>query len=401
MMGMAVPQRASQSYGYLALAQQQQQAAQERIRSARQALNDAKTNEAKDAARAQLRQLLADVFDQDMQMRETQAAEIESRLAKLRQQYQARAKVKEEIIDLQLKVIEQDAAGLGFPGGQSFVPTPQSPVDSASPFENRSNFPAPAIPRDPMAGGRGRYSPPATRVDQFDPVPRERTLEEVNKISPSVVAKLKERGQFVESAEGKLYAYANVQLPSGPSVIRVIDSATGKLVGTATVNTVVGPLQFTDEGIASREANGNLELRIPLKRRTGRNADVFEPGASAASTIRPFPSYADLTSEYKALRDQYRQATFGLATAEAEFNESVRAAQQTQPKTTVEEVKKQQPDAWQAVKHFRLEVEAAHRLLETKLDLLELDRIAATRTRDAAKTDLDPWSVTRGNEQGS
>ena len=44
--------------------------------------------------------MLSDIFAQDMQTRERQAAEIESRLAKLRKQYQARDKVKDEIIDL-------------------------------------------------------------------------------------------------------------------------------------------------------------------------------------------------------------------------------------------------------------------------------------------------------------
>lgn len=112
------------SGGSLGLAQRQPQAAQEQIRAARQQLSDAKTDDDKKAARAHLRKLLADIFAQDMQMREKQAAEIKSRLAKLRQQYQAREKVKDQIIDLQLKVIERDAAGLGFPGNASPSPTP-------------------------------------------------------------------------------------------------------------------------------------------------------------------------------------------------------------------------------------------------------------------------------------
>jgi uncharacterized protein (TIGR03067 family) len=60
-----------------------------------------------------------------MQAREKHAAEIESRLARLRKQYQEREAAKDKIIDLQLQVIESDAAGLGFPGASSPVATPE------------------------------------------------------------------------------------------------------------------------------------------------------------------------------------------------------------------------------------------------------------------------------------
>ena len=81
------------------------------LRRLRQAQQPADEN----AARAELRQLLSDIFAEDMQVRQRQATEIEARLAKLRQQYQAREKVKDEIIELQIKVLEKEADGLGFP----------------------------------------------------------------------------------------------------------------------------------------------------------------------------------------------------------------------------------------------------------------------------------------------
>jgi hypothetical protein len=532
MMSMAAPRQATQ-YGYLGLAQLRQQAAQERIRAARQSLSDAKTDADKQAARAQLRQLLADVFAQDMQMREKQAAEIEARLAKLRQQYQARAKVKDEIIDLQLKVIEQDAAGLGFPGGNSTVATPRAtpptPVRSGSPLGNRSNLPASDTPNDPMIrGGQSGANVPATRVDQHDPIRPERKLGDLKKTHALVVANLKTAGHFIESDDGNLYAYANVTFPSGPSDIRVVDSATGKLVATATLNSAAGPLVFTEEGVATRESFNIPSLRVPLKKPPvtfsprfdsgGGGANPFDPMATAldpeflkkyptepqtrvgelsarghfvgspdgklyayvetkgdgipegtaeirvcdvrtgqrlaaakikapvgklrffnegvatedtdgtlkllisfsqdhdtqdvlettipdksgsGATNRPTtssPSTPALTpeaavvSEYNELRSQYRKAKAPLALAESQFNTLVAEAQKQKPNTSVDDVKKQHPIAWQAVERARPDFEAAHRLLETKLELLILDRKSATLTLDAAKAEYQKLS---------
>ena len=60
------------------------------------------------------------------------------------------------IIDLQLKVIEQDAAGLGFPSGDSFRARPAPPL------------------REFDGSGSPSRNVPATRADQHDPIPEER-----------------------------------------------------------------------------------------------------------------------------------------------------------------------------------------------------------------------------------
>jgi hypothetical protein len=112
--------------------------------------------------------------------------------------------------------------------------------------------------------GRSRPNVPTIRADQHDPIPQERTLDEAKKIRPAEVAELKKRGHFIESTDGRFYAYANTDLRSRSSHIRVVDSATGKLIGAATINSVVGPLEFTDDGVASRETDGVLQLRVPL-----------------------------------------------------------------------------------------------------------------------------------------
>jgi hypothetical protein len=89
--------------------------AEEELVAALRALGAATNEEEKKAARAKLRDLLAAIFADDMLAREKQVKEIEERTAKLRQQFQARLSVKDEIIDLQLKMLENESAGLGFP----------------------------------------------------------------------------------------------------------------------------------------------------------------------------------------------------------------------------------------------------------------------------------------------
>jgi hypothetical protein len=199
------------------------------IRNTRQRLADAKTDDDKQAARAQLRQLLADVFVQDMRMREKHAAEIEARLAKLRQQYREREKVKDAIIDLQLKVIEHDAAGLDFPGGLSFTPSPGRKV--------------PPSPNEPRNRGDIRNRGDAPRIR--DELP----LDQFKEVHADAIEAMTALGHFVESPDGRFFVYANSNRPRGPSEIRLIDSATGRPVATTTVSFAVAALEFTDSGV--------------------------------------------------------------------------------------------------------------------------------------------------------
>jgi hypothetical protein len=88
---------------------------------------------------------------------------------------------------------------------------------------------------------------------------------------------MSKRGHFVESADGKLYAYANVNFPHGPSQIHVFESATGSLLADVNIAQAAGPLVFTEEGLATREEPGKLELRIPLPMKAGPDGPVFAP----------------------------------------------------------------------------------------------------------------------------
>src|SRR6185436_2293276 len=99
---------------------------QPRIEAAMKKLRDAKGDDEKQAAKTALRNVLAKIFEEDMNAREKQAKEIETRLATLRQRYQERQKAANEILDLQLKVLENEAAGLGFTSGGSVTVVPST-----------------------------------------------------------------------------------------------------------------------------------------------------------------------------------------------------------------------------------------------------------------------------------
>jgi phosphoenolpyruvate-protein kinase (PTS system EI component) len=59
-------------------------------------------------------------FDEDMKTREAELAKLEERLSKLRSQLDRRRKAKTDIIQLQIKVLLNEADGLGFTGASFF-----------------------------------------------------------------------------------------------------------------------------------------------------------------------------------------------------------------------------------------------------------------------------------------
>jgi hypothetical protein len=68
----------------------------------------------------QLEAAVAKLFDEDLKARETELTKLEERLKKLRAQLDRRSKAKDEIIKLQIKVLQNEAEGLGFQGSSSF-----------------------------------------------------------------------------------------------------------------------------------------------------------------------------------------------------------------------------------------------------------------------------------------
>ena len=115
------------------------------IEQAANRVRDAEGAEAKSEARKQLRKLLDNYFEDDMQRRAEELARIEERVKKLHALLERREDRKGEIIDLQMKVALNEADGLGFfsqPGGAGPEYSPTMPPGT---------FPAPATDRTPRA----------------------------------------------------------------------------------------------------------------------------------------------------------------------------------------------------------------------------------------------------------
>ncbi|MCA9061177.1 MAG: hypothetical protein KDA85_21840, partial [Planctomycetaceae bacterium] len=109
----------------------------EKLAAAIEKLRSAASEEDRTAARSDVRTALVQIFNNDMQSREQQAQEIETRLQKLRNVYQQREAKRDEIINLQVQVLEKGAAGLEFPG----ITVPATTTSQLNPGANRINTP--------------------------------------------------------------------------------------------------------------------------------------------------------------------------------------------------------------------------------------------------------------------
>lgn len=77
-------------------------------------LATAKTEDEKQVMKSDLKKRLLDYFEKDLAERESKLKPLEDRVKKLREQIDKRRAAKEELVDLQLKLIEHQAEGLGF-----------------------------------------------------------------------------------------------------------------------------------------------------------------------------------------------------------------------------------------------------------------------------------------------
>ena len=86
-----------------------------KLRRAIKILRTAKGAAAKEKATVNLSKLLKDQFDTDLKQREKEIASIEARVKQLRSILGKRRDARNEIIELQVKVLVNEAKGLGFP----------------------------------------------------------------------------------------------------------------------------------------------------------------------------------------------------------------------------------------------------------------------------------------------
>jgi hypothetical protein len=88
------------------------------LRQAADAVHNAKGDDETTAARKQLTELIEKYFEEDMVQRQKELADLEKRLAKLREQLDRRRTKKQDIVELQAKVLLNEADGLGFYSGE-------------------------------------------------------------------------------------------------------------------------------------------------------------------------------------------------------------------------------------------------------------------------------------------
>jgi len=89
-------------------------AAMSRVKEARRKLQGADTQEDESEATTGLREALDEYFDLDMELRQKELDEVKKGLQDMSDRLQKRADAKDEIVDLQLQMIVNEAEGLGF-----------------------------------------------------------------------------------------------------------------------------------------------------------------------------------------------------------------------------------------------------------------------------------------------
>jgi hypothetical protein len=84
------------------------------LRRLTEELREAGDEKKKTEITKQLESVVGDIFDLDMKGREAELSKLEARLKKLREQLDRRRQARGEIIQLEVKVMMNEAAGLGF-----------------------------------------------------------------------------------------------------------------------------------------------------------------------------------------------------------------------------------------------------------------------------------------------
>ena len=115
------------------------------IRKGVETYQAAKTDEEKVVAEKAISSALSEYFEADMKSREQDIKEIEERVQKLRAQLEKRRAAKATILDLQLKVMINEAEGLGFYGRSSSVRGTQTSHGRSRPSNVQIPLEAPAV----------------------------------------------------------------------------------------------------------------------------------------------------------------------------------------------------------------------------------------------------------------
>jgi hypothetical protein len=153
-----------------------------------EALREAEDDQARSKAEENLRDLLSKYFGEDMKRRDAELKEMAKRLKKLEEQLELRKEKMDEIVDLQMKVLVNQANGLGFfsneqtsnehlPQNQFYFYSPRPKIVAQPPTTQivpgatavPAEPPTPTPPRParpaPVAPPTERYVPPAASIE--------------------------------------------------------------------------------------------------------------------------------------------------------------------------------------------------------------------------------------------
>jgi hypothetical protein len=133
------------------------------IHSAAAEVRDAKGDDDRKAAQKKLDEALSKYFDDDMVQREKDLKQVEERVTKLHDLLEKRRSNKQEIIDLESKVVLNQANGLGFYDGDESGPgvTPGALFKGGAPFTIRT---------DGRSWGTSAYVPKVAPVSPIPPI---------------------------------------------------------------------------------------------------------------------------------------------------------------------------------------------------------------------------------------
>lgn len=225
---------------------------QSQYRLALDAFRTAPDGQDKEAKKAELKKQLTEIFEADMKARKAQADEIETRLKKLQDQYKSREAAKERIIDLQIEVLEKDAAGLEFPNVPDAVGTKPFDLVSQNPLDEK-------LATKAVNRLRSTLSPPGKKNPNY-----EQTLGAVLKRELEAAKALEKQGLFVVSRDGEYYAYG-VRFTESYSGVYLLNSVSGACLGKYVVEHAIAEIRFQEGGVGVRFPDGKFEIRIPIE----------------------------------------------------------------------------------------------------------------------------------------
>jgi hypothetical protein len=128
--------------------------------------------EAKRKIEAKIEALLGELFDVQQEEREAQLKPMEERVKKLRETLSKRGAMRDDLVQLRLKVLLQDADGMGW-GPDEFLTPGRAAGVQQDPFSNSPTYEAPANSDDPTTLRRRN-----NLDDEKEFVPQKPTLDE-------------------------------------------------------------------------------------------------------------------------------------------------------------------------------------------------------------------------------